>query len=70
MAIEEKEAEEDGSEFRRQTRRTTVNMHMETGVRIPMSSSPSESRTLLGLWVRSIFWKKKQRRTRAFLRFR
>ena len=65
MAIEEKEEEE---EFRRQTRRTTVNMHMETGVRIPMSSSPSASRMLLlGLcWFRSISLEDE----RAFLRFR
>jgi hypothetical protein len=50
VAIEEKEAEEEeGSEFRIQTRRTTVNIQIETGVRIAMSSSPNESKMLLGL---------------------
>lgn len=59
MAIEEKEAEEEeGSEFRIQTRRTTVNIQIETGVRIAMSSSPNESRMLLGLWFRSIGYSK------------
>lgn len=57
MAMEEKEAEEEeeGSEFRTQTRRTTENIQIETGVRIAMSSSPNDSRMLLGLWFRSIF---------------
>lgn len=56
MAMEENDAEEEeGSEFRTQTRRTTVNIQIETGVRIAMSSSPNDSRMLLGLWFRSIF---------------
>lgn len=59
MAMEEKEAEEEeGSEFRIQTRRTTVNIQIETGVRIAMSSSPNESNRLLGLWFRSIGYSK------------
>lgn len=37
------------------TRMTTRSMQMETGVMILMSSSPRESRRLLGLGVWSIF---------------
>ena len=50
VAIDVTEAEE--LELRIETRRTTKNMQIETGVTIPMISSPNESRRVLGLW----FW--------------
>lgn len=50
VAIDVTEAEE--SELRVETRRTTKNMQIETGVRILMISSPTESMRVLGLW----FW--------------
>jgi hypothetical protein len=43
------EAEEEESVLRIETRTTTRNMQIETGVMILTSSSPKESRTLLGL---------------------
>ncbi|KAL4341573.1 hypothetical protein GQ457_08G036490 [Hibiscus cannabinus] len=50
VAIDETESEE--LELRIETKRTTKNMQIETGVRILMISSPKESRRDLGLW----FW--------------
>ena len=46
VAIDVIEAEE--FEFRIETRSTTKNMQIETGVRILMISSPNESRRVLG----------------------
>ncbi|WRX16980.1 hypothetical protein QQP08_009467 [Theobroma cacao] len=44
--------EVDEFELRVETKRTTRNMQIETGVRILMISSPNESRRVLGPW----FW--------------
>lgn len=53
VAIVLKLAEEDEvSELRMETKRTTMNMHIETGVMILKSSSPKDSRMVEGLW----FW--------------
>ncbi|PON69697.1 hypothetical protein TorRG33x02_258880 [Trema orientale] len=53
VAIVLKLAEEDEvSELRMETKRTTMNMHIETGVMILISSSPKVSRMVEGLW----FW--------------
>lgn len=46
MAIEGEESE---SVFKMETRMTTENMHIETGVMILMISSPSDSRRVVGL---------------------
>lgn len=47
VAIELTVGEE--SEVRMETKMTTMNMQIETGVRIRMISSPKDSRILLGL---------------------
>lgn len=53
MAIVLNPAEEDEeSELRMETKMTTINMHIETGVMILTISSPKESRMFVGLW----FW--------------
>lgn len=47
--------EDEESELRMVTRRTTNSMQIETGVIILMISSPTDSRMLLGFALRSIW---------------
>lgn len=51
---DEIEEEDEESKSRMVTRMTTRNIQIETGARILISSSPSESITLEGLWFRAI----------------
>lgn len=52
MELTDAEEEDEELELRTETKRTTINMQIETGVMILIISSPRDSRMLLGLW----FW--------------
>ena len=49
VAIDDTDEEEEESVFKMETKMTTKNMQIETGVKILMISSPKESSMLVGL---------------------